>query len=246
MKILLIDIETSPNTAHVWGLWNQNINTVQLLDSSQTLCFSAKWYGSDDVIFESVYNTSHEAMVCVAHMLLDEADAVIHYNGTRFDIPTLNKEFLLLGLPPPAPYKQIDLLRVARNQFKFPSNKLDYIAQALGVGSKHKGISYQTWLGCLNNDPESWATMEQYNKQDVIILEGVYEHMKPWIKNHANHSLYEDALVCPNCGGHNFQRRGTHITNALRYQRYQCTDCGNWFKGGKALGPKPDGKFSNI
>lgn len=70
------------------------------------------------------------------HALLNEADAVVHYNGAKFDIPTLNKEFILHGLPPPAPYKQIDLLRTARSQFKFPSNKLDYIAQALDLGKR--------------------------------------------------------------------------------------------------------------
>ena len=44
-------------------------------------------------------------MIKGIHKLLDECDAVIHYNGSKFDIPTLNKEFLLHGLHPPAPYK---------------------------------------------------------------------------------------------------------------------------------------------
>ena len=65
------------------------------------------------------------------HKLLDEADAVIHYNGKRFDIPSLNKEFLLNGMFPPAPFKEIDLLTVARGRFRFVSNKLDYVAQQL-------------------------------------------------------------------------------------------------------------------
>ena len=31
MKILMIDIEVSPNTAHVWGIYDQNISINQLL-----------------------------------------------------------------------------------------------------------------------------------------------------------------------------------------------------------------------
>jgi len=34
MQILLLDIETAPNTAHVWGLWNQNVSLNQLMESS--------------------------------------------------------------------------------------------------------------------------------------------------------------------------------------------------------------------
>ena len=90
------------------------------------------------------------------HKMLDKADAVCHYNGTRFDIPTLNKEFLLHNMLRPAPYKEIDLLKVARNQFKFTSNKLDYVVNALGLGGKVKHRGHDLWLGCMNNDLECW------------------------------------------------------------------------------------------
>jgi uncharacterized protein YprB with RNaseH-like and TPR domain len=89
-KILLLDIETSPNTAHVWGIWDQNIGLNQLLESSYTLCYAAKWLGKKEVIFDSVNKSSQKKMLQGIHKLLDEADAVIHYNGARFDIPTLN------------------------------------------------------------------------------------------------------------------------------------------------------------
>jgi uncharacterized protein YprB with RNaseH-like and TPR domain len=142
MKILLLDIETSPLTAHVWGLWQQNVGLPQIVDSGRTLCFAAKWLGEDKVIFSSVEKTNPKRMLLKIWDLLEEADAVVHYNGTKFDIPTLNKEFLLNDLTPPAPYKQIDLLRVARSQFKFPSNKLDYVANVLGLGKKTKHIGH--------------------------------------------------------------------------------------------------------
>ncbi|NIV35232.1 MAG: hypothetical protein GWN58_38990, partial [Anaerolineae bacterium] len=50
-----------------------------------------------------------EGMLEGAWELLDEADAVVHYNGKKFDIPTLNREFVKYGFTPPSPYKQIDL-----------------------------------------------------------------------------------------------------------------------------------------
>lgn len=247
MRILLLDIESAPNLAHVWGLWNQNVGINQIMASGYTMCYSAKWYGQEDVIFDSIYTTAHKKMILGAHSLLDEADAVVHYYGTKFDIPTLNKEFLLLGLKPPAPYKQIDLYTTAKSVFKFPSNKLDYIAQALKVGNKTKNMSHDIWVKCMNKDPDAWKQMMEYNIQDVLLLEKVYDKMKPWIKGHANHSLYsENGLVCPNCGGAHYQRRGFAYTQAAKYIRLQCKDCGHWFRNGSSLAPKPKDKFMSI
>ena len=235
MKILLIDIETSPNTAHVWGLYNQNVSLNQLMESSYVMCWAAKWLDEDEVHFSSMMETTHRRMIRKAHKLLDEADAVIHYNGTKFDIPTLNKEFLLLGLRPPAPYKEIDLLRTSRSRFKFPSNKLDYVAQALGLGEKVKHIGHELWIRCMNKDKAAWDMMKKYNIHDVVLLEKVYERMLAWIKNHPNQNSYHDGTVCPTCGGSNLQKRGVSCNSTYQYQRYVCRDCNSWSRGNKSL-----------
>lgn len=238
MKILLLDTETAPNTAHVWGLWQQNVGLPQILESGYVLCWSAKWLGEPEVLFDSVYASKPKTMLKKVHKLLDEADAVIHYNGTKFDIPTLNKEFLLYGLKPPAPYKEIDLLKTARKHFKFPSNKLDYVAKALGLKGKTKHIGHELWVRCMNNDPEAWKMMEEYNKNDVIILEQVYEKLKPWIKGHPNHSVFSGELVCPNCGSDHYQRRGTVLSTSGLYARFHCQGCGAWFRSNKTEAAK--------
>lgn len=241
MKILLLDIETAPNTAHVWGLFKQNVGINQIMESSYILCWSAKWLGTDEIMFGSIQNTNPKRMLLKIWDLLDQADAVVHYNGTKFDIPTLNKEFLLYGLTPPSPYKHIDLLRVARNQFKFPSNKLDYVANALGLGKKTKHIGHELWIKCMVNDPEAWKMMEEYNKNDVTLLEQVYGKLVPWIKNHANYSLHSDnPSVCPNCGGNHYQNRGFYYTHNCKYQRHKCLGCGTWFRSIKSI-PKEEG-----
>lgn len=230
MKLLLIDIETAPNLAHVWGLWDQRVGINQIIDSGYTLCWAAKWYGEKGVMFDSVYHSGTTKMLKGIHKLLEEADAVIHYNGTKFDVPTLNKEFILNGLAPPSPYKQIDLLKTARRQFKFPSNKLDYISKALGLGQKTKHVGHELWIGCMNSDPASWKTMEKYNKQDVNLLEKVYDRMLPWIKSHPNVALYDtpEKPGCTNCGSTNLQRRGYSYTSTGIYARHVCKDCGTW------------------
>lgn len=230
MKILLLDIETAPHLATVWGLWQQNVALNQIIETGYTLCWAAKWHGEREVMFDSIKASRPKTMISRVHKLLAEADAVVSYNGVKFDIPTLNKEILLHGLNPPAPYRQIDLLQTARRRFRMASNKLDFVAQQLGLGKKlpHKG--HELWLGCMNGDADSWAVMEAYNKQDVVLLEKVYDRLLPWIPNHPNHNNYGEIHVCPKCGGEKHQRRGYAITSTRRYARMQCRDCGTWFR----------------
>jgi len=247
MKILLIDIETAPNVAHVWGLWQQNVGLPQIIDAGYVLCWSAKWLDNDEVMFSSTFHDGREQMLSKIHELLDEADAVIHYNGTKFDIPTLHKEFLLDGFAPPSPIKEIDLLKTARSKFRFPSNKLDYICQALKLGKKTKHVGHELWIGCMSNEFKAWEMMKEYNINDVILLEKLYYEFRPWIKGHANHALYgDDGEVCPNCGKKHYHKRGYQYTASCKYQRFQCVECGTWFRGTKNVGLKAGDKFVGV
>jgi DNA polymerase elongation subunit (family B) len=245
MQTLFVDIETSPNTAHVWSLWKQTVSLSQLMESSYTMCWAAKWADSEQVFFDSVYQSSSKKMIKGIHALLNEADMIVHYHGTNFDIPTLNKEFLLHDLAPPSPSKQLDLLRVVREKFRFPSNKLDYVAQRLGLGGKHDHEGHMLWVKCMNNDPAAWKAMQKYNQQDVVLLEKLYHKLTPWIKGHLNYSVFTDAFVCPTCGSAEYQRRGYAYTSASKYQRYQCKACHGWFRGHTNV-RKTKGKFMGI
>jgi DNA polymerase elongation subunit (family B) len=232
MRVLLLDIETAPNTAYVWRLFKENIPLARLMETSYVMCWAAKWLDEEEVFFDSVYHSSMHEMLTSIHDLLDRADVVVHFNGKSFDIPTLNKEFLINGIPPPAPYKQVDLMLVAKDKFRFVSNKLDHIAGQLGVGQKHD-TSFELWVGCMNKDPEAWTVMKQYNIQDVRLLEEVYNQFIPWITKGPNMAVYADgAPVCPNCGSVHVNQRGFAYTTVGKFQRYQCKDCGTWSRNG--------------
>lgn len=235
MRILFLDIETSPNTAHVWGLWNQNVSVNQLLESSYTLCWAAKWADDSVIMYDSIYQSTPRRMIKRIHTLLEQADVVVHYHGTHFDIPTLNKEFILFGMTPPSPYLQVDLLKTVRKRFKFASNKLGYVAERLGLGKKYEHEGHTLWIRCMNNEAEAWQEMEKYNRHDVKLLEDLYYKIRPWIKGHPNYSVFSNTEVCPSCGHNHKQRRGFAITQGGKYQRYQCQHCRAWFRGTQRL-----------
>lgn len=167
-------------------------------------------------------------MIKGIYKLLEEAEVVVHFNGQRFDIPVLNKEFLKLGLKPPSPYKQVDLYQAVKRMFRFESNKMTAITKQLELGEKLKHRGFELWVGCVNGDAECWKVMERYNKQDVRIMERLYTKLLPWIPNHPHQGL-QHAEACPRCGVvGRMQSRGIGVVRTMRYRRYQCQACGGW------------------
>ena len=230
-KILFLDIETAPNIAYVWGLFDQNISHEHLETSSYILCWSAKWNYESEITYASIQKDKPKEMLCKIHRLLDEADIIVHYNGTKFDIPTLNKEFIKHKFAPPAPYKQVDLLRVCRQVFRFESNKMDAVLKSLNLGEKVKHRGFSLWTGCMKGDKKCWQEMERYNRHDVKALAWLYKEILPWITQHPNVAIYYNHPACTNCGSIKVVKRGKQAALTIWYQRYQCQACGHWFKG---------------
>lgn len=236
-KILALDMELSPNIADVWGLWNNNVSLSQLRESQQIICFGAKWVGKKRFYFRSIHHDDKKTMLDELWKLVDEADAILGWNSRGYDMKHARREWIENGYPPPSPVKHIDLMLTARSQMKFPSNKLDYVAQRLiGEGKVHHE-GHELWVKCMAGDDKAWAKMKQYQKQDVFMLEPLYEKFKAWIPNHPNVGLYgnSDSPVCPACGSTNLQSRGFARQEAGVYRRYQCQEegCGKWSRSVK-------------
>lgn len=232
LKILLLDIETAPHQVYVWGMWDQNVQLDRLIEHGRTLCWAAKWYEDDTVYFDTEVR-GRRRMIRRIHKLMNEADIVVTYNGLKFDIPTLNNEFIKYGLDPIRPNKHIDLLRTAKSQFRLASNKLSFIAEYLNLGSKVQHKGFQLWTGCLAGNLDDWETMIDYNIGDVELLEKVYTRLRPWVKNHPDVAVDNQEEHCAACGSSNIQRRGVRRTKAFSIVRVHCQDCGSWTDGTK-------------
>jgi uncharacterized protein YprB with RNaseH-like and TPR domain len=211
-------------------LFNQNIGLNQIEETSKVICFSAKWLGAprSSIEFYSVQD-GHDVMVKAAWDLLDQADAVMHYNGSSFDIPHLNREFLELGLGPTSPYQNVDLYRLSK-KFKFQSRKLEHVSQKLGFEGKVQHEGFNLWRKCLQGDEKAWKAMERYNKRDVTLMEDMYEVLLPWIPGLPNRRLYDSDSGCPRCGSKHVQKRGISRTATSIFQQYQCQHCRGYFK----------------
>jgi hypothetical protein len=232
-KILLLDIETAPLRAHVWRLWKQDIYIDQIISEWFMISWSAKWLYDDKIMSdvltpEEILKEKDKRIVTSIWYLLNQADIVITHNGVRFDIPKIQTRFLYHGLPPASFYQQIDTFQVAKKEFGFSSNKMDFIARFLGLDVKIK-TDFTLWVECLEGDQEALDYMVKYNEHDVEILEEVYLKLRPYIKNHPNYNLYIDSEtpVCPHCGGSHLSHVGYYYyTPTGKYKDYRCDDCG--------------------
>lgn len=230
-KILLLDIETAPSLAYIWSLDTRYVPHKQVAEPGYTLCWAAKWLGQKSVKYMSVHHHGEEKMVQGVHDLLSEADVVVHYNGSKFDIPKLNQEFLKLRMDPPAPFAEVDLLRTARSRFKLLSNSLAYLCRHLDLEGKMPNKGMELWEECMDGKAAAWREMKAYNIQDVHMLEEVYNILLPWIQPHPNLALYNDdeETQCPKCLSKDLYRHPkVHTTQTMSYNRMKCRSCGTW------------------
>jgi len=177
----MLDIETTPLQVYTWGLWDQNIGINQIIKDTEMMCFGAKWQGKKKITFKSVHHDGKEEMLKELHSMMEEADILIGWNSAAFDHKHIKREFLEAGMTPPSIVKDLDLMSVVKANFKFPSNKLDYVAQTLGVGAKVKHSGFELWIKCMEGDNKAWAEMKRYQIQDVNLLEELYQVLLPWL-----------------------------------------------------------------
>lgn len=181
-KVLIYDIETSPNIGWFWRAgYKQSIGTHQILKERAVICVSYKWLGENQV-YNLAWDRNQDDSFLIDQFIdiLNEADLIIAHNGDRFDLKWLRTRALIHGLHKKMlpNYKQFDTLKVAKSKLYLNSNRLDYIAKVLGYEGKNE-MQPQDWHNvCILNDSKALQKMLDYCDEDVRQLEKVYNDLK--------------------------------------------------------------------
>lgn len=234
LKILLFDIECSMLKAYSYGLFDQNISIENIIEHPRMIAFSAKWYGKKGTKFFSEFHHSRKEMLEEMHALLEEAEVVVGFNSRRFDTRWVNSEFMVEGMAPPSPYKQVDIMQEVKRNARFVSNKLDYISERLIDDKKHEYNMARMWR--IVDDPRTddktrereWNRMKRYAVKDTNLLEPVMNALLPWIK--MPHPVSSNPDACHNCGGR-LRTNGQAKTLYSVYERLRCVECGKSHRG---------------
>lgn len=236
------DLETTHNIAAVFNLFSKDyIPHGNILQERYIVCASWMFLGSDKIHSVSVLDdpkrfkkNPHDdyfVVDTVATTIANEADVIVAHNGDQYDKKFLAGRMLLHKMKPLPPVTTIDTLKICKNNFLLNSNRLDYIAGKL-LGEGKLKTDPGLWLKVLAGEKKSIQDMVQYNRVDTKRLRDTFvDHLLPYIPN-LNQRLY-GTEGCTKCGSTNVQRRGEHVALTRTYQRFQCQDCGGWYREGK-------------
>jgi hypothetical protein len=229
-KILVIDIERLPGMVPIFDQRTQGFIPVHKWTRLPSLlCFAAKWHGQAKTEFHAAWD-DHAAMVQRSWELYDEADIVVTYNGIRFDNKHLKSEWLLAGMSPPKPWKDVDLFAANRATFGFESKSLQHLCQRLGLDTKSGHYDPAMAERCMEGDAKAQRLMRRYNVGDTKITEQAYVRLRNrgWLPNHPimGGPVEPGELACNQCGNVDVERNGWYLATVQERAAYRCKSCG--------------------
>lgn len=237
-KVGVMDVETLFIIGGAWGLFDQNIGINQIIKDSCMLSWAGKYLFGNGQIFgdimtpEEATDRDTERITKSAWDFVNSCEIMIGHNFRGFDAKVLNTEFLKNGMKP-TKYRVVDTYEVARNNFRFSSNKMEFINATLGIREKIPNDGFPLWLGCSDGDQESLDKMMEYNVGDIVATEELFWKVQPFVSNIANFSMYnrESVKMACTCGCERFLDAGYIYTNSAKYNKLRCENCGAIFRG---------------
>jgi uncharacterized protein YprB with RNaseH-like and TPR domain len=230
---LYFDIETSPNIGLFWSAgYKQNIDYSNIIKERAIICICYKWEDESQVYSVNWDRNQDDKKLLIEFIkIANQADELVGHNGDNFDLKWIRTRCLFHKIDMFPNYVTIDTLKISRSKFRFNSNRLNYIAQYLGIGQKIK-TEFNLWKDIvLNKDAKAMDKMIKYCKKDVVLLEKVHKHLSKHIysKTHYGVRFGQDRGTCPECGSDELIINKHKITaTGLKKIQYQCKTCGKF------------------
>ena len=242
--IVFFDLEMIPNMVEAMKVWPQLSNYPGLTlraTVSTIICAGWKYYGHKKVEcinawdwpkkWKNNINNDFEVVKAI-YDVLKHADAVVTHNGKRFDWKFLQTRLMYHGLGPLGNIHHIDTKQTASRHLYSFNNRLGYLGEWLANDKKLDHEGWDLWVDVSNDCEKAKKKMTAYCKQDVLLLEKVFERLKPLISNIPNYNIFIPGRhhKCPNCGSIKVSNNGWRHTKTRSYKRYICRDCKTWFR----------------
>lgn len=246
MRVLYFDIETSLMQVYTHYIGNKvSIQPSQIKEHSKIICICYKW--SDEKTVHSLHwnkkTQDDSKMLAEFNKIAAEADALCGHNGRGFDVKEIRGAIALRGLADSwCETPCLDTLMDYRRMFRFKSNRLNAIAQHLGLGHKDP-MGMQDWIDVSNNSAKALDKMIKYCKKDVKLLEAVHKRLEKYVTPTATETkmrrMGKSAFngKCPECGGTHFVKYGTYTYKKQDFQKYLCKSCH------KVIMPEKEGRI---
>ena len=233
-KRLFYDIETSYNIVKSWRIgFNINLNMEDIIQERAIITIAYKWEGEENVTVLSWDKGCDKKIIEDFVKVMSEADELVGHNVDRYDTKFIMARALKHNISVLPKYQSTDTLKLAKKHFMLNSNKLDYIAQYLGIGHKTKHRGLEMWDDIiLRNDSKALEEMIEYNVQDVFLTEQVYHKLMEYSLPKVNHASKQtgDKHTCPQCGSDHAELHKTYISGTgTKTRLMNCLNCSTNF-----------------
>jgi predicted PolB exonuclease-like 3'-5' exonuclease len=232
MRVLYFDVETSLMQVYTHYIGSKvSIQPSQIKEHSRIICICYK-FSDENKVHELHWNEDQDdsQMLAEFNKIAEQADALCGHNGQGFDVKEIRGAIALRGLADAwCETPCLDTLKDYRRMFRFKSNRLNAIAQHLGLGHKDP-MGMQDWINVSNNVPGSLEKMIKYCKKDVKLLESVHKRLAKYVTptNTEVRMLKMNKSFdfnCKECGDRKFIKYGMYTYKGQSYQKYLCKSC---------------------
>lgn len=244
--VLSYDIETTYVKADVWrpgynlNIGYDSIDKNFLEGRTHIICVSYKWAHEKEarLIHSGVDFKGEGRLIERFDKIVNKAHIVLAHNGDHFDMKQFNTLRLINKLPPVMWPSSEDTLKMLRKNFKFSSNRLDYISSLLLGKGKNK-MSFDDWRAVVElKCPKARKKMFKYCIKDTVDLDKDAKIILPYIQTTQTKLMARrDVEDCSNylCKNPHIIKAGTMRTLKGDFQKYKCTTCGHNHTGSKPL-----------
>lgn len=239
LKVVHLDIETSPYLVWTYPLWDANIPTENIEVPMQVT--SIGWMFEDGKVKVKGWKDSYVDywiqnkkrdydLLKEVIPEINEADIIIGQNLNSYDIKKIQWRLCELKLPPLKNIITIDTLRQSRKAFSPPSHKLDYKSKVHGKGGKIK----QTMEDCIavaKGDKKKQTIRMKYNAKDVtderhmFWKELDYYILPKALLNMLYNYVKKEKPFCIKCAARHQKRFDVKSIRHKRENKYQCNQC---------------------
>lgn len=236
IKRLFFDIETSANVVYTWSVgYKLNIGHENIIKERAVICICYKWEHEKTVHYLKWNKGDDKQMILDFCKIINSADEIVGHNSDKFDTPWFRTRCLFHGVKSLPDFVSVDTLKIARNKFRFNSNRLDYLGKFLGFGGKKDTGGFGLWKAIMEtNDKSAMNLMIKYCQRDVILLEKVYNKLKMYSKTKSSEGINCD---CPNCGEKNtYLDKYITLATGKKAVTMVCNKgCGKYFRVSEAI-----------
>lgn len=230
-RVLCIDLERIPGrvTLDIFDAKQKSdyIHASRWDEYPTTVSLAYRWLGERKTHFAATWQGDDLAQL--SWDLYNEATHVLTFNGRKFDNKVCRADWLLAGLPEPAPWRDIDLYVIASQQLYMEAKSLDFLCHRLGVPGKRGRYSIEMARAAVAGDERAQRKMATYNRGDITATIACWERLRPLVKVpglNLGLSYGDEQFRCSKCGHDRLDRQPqTADTPQTAYALYRCRKC---------------------